>query len=113
MITKTHNLKFYTAWLYISIIAIAAAIGMTVAFAISTPKDCPACGLAAVGLLPFWFFGLLAILINLITIPVKLKKYSHDFTKQLKTLSLLVFAASLLIPVSLILWAISTSWFTR
>ena len=93
----------YKVWLIFSTVAVLAAIVLTVLFQLSTPKDCPACGMASVGLVPFYLIAFLALVVNTIVIPVNLKKHSFEFTLSLKVSSWLLFAISVLAVMALIL----------
>ena len=93
----------YKVWLIFSTVAVLAAIVLTVLFQLSTPKDCPACGMASVGLVPFYLIAFLALVVNTIVIPVNLKIHSFEFTHNLKVSSWLLFAISVLAVMALIL----------
>ena len=93
----------YKIWLIFSTVTVLAAIVLTVVFQLSVPKDCPACGMASVGLVPFYLIAFLALVVNTIVIPVNLKKHSFEFTHNLKVSSWLLFAISALAAMALIL----------
>lgn len=93
----------YKSWLIFSAIAIFGAIVLTLLFQLSVPKDCPACGMAGVGLVPFLLLAFTALVINTIAIPVQLKKYSHEFSNKLKLSSWLLFATSSVVVVAVII----------
>ena len=93
----------YKVWLIFSTVAVLAAIVLTVLFQLSTPKDCPACGMAAVGLVPFWLLAFLALVVNTIVIPINVKKHSLEFTHNLKLLSWLILVPSVVAILALIL----------
>lgn len=97
------KLTAYKAWLIFSTVAVLAAILLTVLFQLSTPKDCPACGMAAVGLVPFWLLAFLALVVNTIVIPINVKKHSFELTHNLKVSSWLILAVSVLAVIALIL----------
>lgn len=97
------NFTLYKIWLIFSTVAVLAAIVLTVLFQLSTPKDCPACGMAAVGLVPFWLLAFLALVVNTIVIPINLKKHSLEFTHSLKLSSWLMLTISVLAVVAVIL----------
>ena len=93
----------YKIWLIFSIVAVLAAIVLTVVFQLSVPKDCPACRMAAVGLVPFYLLAFLALVVNTIVIPINVKKHSFEFTHNLKLLSWLILVPSVVAILALIL----------
>lgn len=97
------NFTLYKIWLSFSALAVFVAIVLTIVFQLSIPKDCPACGMGAIGLVPFWLLAFLALILNAIVIPINLKKHSFEFTHNLKLLSWLILVLSVVAILALIL----------
>lgn len=101
------KIRAYKVWLIVSILAVVIAVVATALFSLSVPEGCSACGMAAVGLVPFWLLAFLALIINVIVIPVVMKKHSHEFTHSLRVYSWVILglsAAALLVTILLMIF---------
>lgn len=96
MPTPTKKFTFYKIWLWFSVIAYAITVLAHVAYLISAPPNCSACGLAYLGVVPFLLLSVLLIFINVFLVPAQLIHYKGSMMPALKRLSWFVF---LIIPV--------------
>lgn len=92
----------YKIWLISSVVVVLGTVALTALFTLTIPKDCVACGMAAVGLVPFWLLAFLALIANLIVVPIYLKKYKANFTPKLLRSSWFILVVSALAVVALV-----------
>lgn len=99
------KIPFYKIWLWLSIAVILFAIGITALFIFTLPENCSSCGMAAVGLVPFWTLALLSAAINIIVVPIVLRKHSKSLTRNLRILSQILLVISVILLVGFTLLA--------
>ena len=91
----TKSFKGYTVWLIISITILLIVVGANVLFYTNLPKNCPACELATVGLVPYWLVAAAVSFVNIFVIPFYLLKYSRILKVEVRVLSWVLLVASL------------------
>lgn len=82
--------KLYKIWLALSVAVVVVAICLTLLFAVTLPKDCPSCGMGALGLVPVWLLSVVAIIANVVAIPDWLGRH-RDATPALRRTSWSIF----------------------
>lgn len=87
--------NLYKIWLITGFAIVVLTVVLTVLFNLSAQKDCASCGMAAVGLVPFWLLSYLVLLINSIVIPIYNLRHKTSFN-FISILSWVYFIVSLL-----------------
>lgn len=85
----------YVLWLTLSFIFVVAVIAFTLVAQATIPEGCAACGMAMLGVAPFWLFAYLCLIANVIVVAVRLVRHHGADTRALRVVSWLYGAVSL------------------